>query len=333
MVSATHSTFSEFGHAPCSALRKPILFIHIPKTAGTSLRNGAQRFLGEKQVLLDYGLEQSATSGAVRNLVYQQNDIDRFKRHCEHKSVKLVCGHVHLQRYLPIFDLASVVTFLRDPLQRVASDYYHFVRHHQFTGSLEEFAARPAHQNRQAKMLDLVDLEKLGFVGISEFYEKELARLNAVLGWDVPLLQQNMGRQSLQERYEIPDRIERLIRENNRLDYEFYEQALVMASNKNERPLSESYFHGSCALSEHFMLQGWAARIGSECPAKVRILINGTLFTEVLASDFRPGLRTEKRSGCAGFKLQLPRLRSGDKVRCIGGHPGVELKNSPIIVP
>ena len=45
--------------------KQHLLFVHIPKTAGTSFRLAAQQFYGENNVFFDYGLESVETSKEI----------------------------------------------------------------------------------------------------------------------------------------------------------------------------------------------------------------------------------------------------------------------------
>src|SRR5690606_621288 len=62
----------------------PILFIHIPKPAGTSFRKGAESFFGSQHVVYDYGGAASATSSLARQMLYgEHEDFWCFARACE----------------------------------------------------------------------------------------------------------------------------------------------------------------------------------------------------------------------------------------------------------
>ena len=48
----------------------PIIYLHIPKTAGTSFRMSAEQYFGPDQVLNDYGEESPNTSEDIRAVSY-----------------------------------------------------------------------------------------------------------------------------------------------------------------------------------------------------------------------------------------------------------------------
>ena len=46
------------------------VFVHIPKTAGTSFRLGADQYFGEKMVCRDYGPKAPETSEDEQSIYY-----------------------------------------------------------------------------------------------------------------------------------------------------------------------------------------------------------------------------------------------------------------------
>src|SRR6056297_2779889 len=94
---------------------KPMLFVHIPKTAGTSLRHGVAEFLGEGRMVLDYGPKQPATSPLVRRWLYGESNPDRLRSAFDVQEKKFLSGHIQLVDYIGGFDLDNVAVFLRDP--------------------------------------------------------------------------------------------------------------------------------------------------------------------------------------------------------------------------
>lgn len=90
-----------------------IIFLHIPKTAGTTL-NHIFRQQYEPQQLHAWGPTDSIQA-------YQQLPIE------EKKAIRLISGHTAYGIHELVPGTSTYMTFLRDPVQRVVS-YYHFVK-------------------------------------------------------------------------------------------------------------------------------------------------------------------------------------------------------------
>ena len=61
----------------------PKLFVHIPKTAGTSFRQAAESRFGLSRVLRDYGPNSDATSDTIKREVYSDDDATQIYRAIE----------------------------------------------------------------------------------------------------------------------------------------------------------------------------------------------------------------------------------------------------------
>ena len=326
-----------FGEHPpdlCDGSLKAMLFVHIPKTAGTSLRHGVAEFLGKERLVLDYGPKQAATSDLVRRWCYPESKPEKFRTAFDTHGKKFLSGHIRLADYVGGFDLDNVAVFLRDPVQRVISEHRHYVRHYGYQRSLVEFAETTAFQNKQARALAGVSIHRLGVVGLAERYEESLARFNAHFGWQVPSRNVNMGRKQLSEAYQVDRATRRVLEQSNPLDLALYKSACELFDQDDG-----SRFHmppgpatGSCRLRDSRTIQGWACQIGSERTTAVRIEVNGKVVARAAADLFRPDIRRRglKRSGCAGFRIQIDSISPGDEIRCFETDGNTELHNSPL---
>jgi len=129
-------------------MRYPIIYLHIPKTAGTSFRISAEHYFGPWNVLNDYGEKSPSTSEDIRSAFYGQNDLDLLREKGMQK--RFLTGHFSLGKYREVFPDSPVVTFFRDPVERVISEYVHFASHYSFDGSLRDFYTRKQFQNRHS---------------------------------------------------------------------------------------------------------------------------------------------------------------------------------------
>lgn len=119
-------TMSEDKKSP-EVVSGQLLFIHIPKTGGTSLNEMlAEAVLGTKQFV-----HYNSTAYLVKDL--------------KRRDCPLVMGHVHYDSHKILSKNCKIFTFLRDPVDRVISSF-EFMKSHPETwlgklaqGSLQEF--------------------------------------------------------------------------------------------------------------------------------------------------------------------------------------------------
>lgn len=166
-----------------------IVFVHIPKTAGSSFRLAAERYFGQDALLFDYGAEAAQTSDLVRHWIYEKQDPEGFRRALSLQPCRFFCGHFNRDKYAELPG-ARLVTWLRDPVDRLWSSYGHWRRHEEFDGSFREFLEQPRRQNQQARILG-GSLEGLSFVGLTERYASDLDAFNDAFGTQFWMLRAN----------------------------------------------------------------------------------------------------------------------------------------------
>ena len=187
----------EFGRYP---LKPHLINIHIPKTAGTALRDtlGNLYNRGTDQPSIVFGPYiggyQELRSGFIDRLP------DLYAR-----EQRMLSGHY---RYRDIADClavepqrASLITFLRDPVRRTLSDYFYSISdvHSDVEGfksrypSFEHYMDCPGQMNKQydylrpsenASVAETLQntIEKFDFVGITENFDADLQIILGALG-------------------------------------------------------------------------------------------------------------------------------------------------------
>jgi hypothetical protein len=171
--------------------RRDIVFVHVPKTAGTSLRVALGRNPGKRVLLQDYGPGKE-TSDAIRALQGPPARYATLREAVAAPGGLLLIGHFPAERYWDLFNADSFVTFLRDPVARVVSEWNHKVTLTGLAEDLATYAGRPAHRNQMTRMLG-PDWRRFGFVGLTERYEASLPQLSAHIGLRVPTERRNEG--------------------------------------------------------------------------------------------------------------------------------------------
>ena len=163
-----------------------LISLHLAKTAGSSFFTSLKDYYGN-QLLRDYADLPMNTpvlkrqSSAVINCAI--NGLRRFK------GVECIHGH-----FLPLkYSLYGVrqdvrfVTWMRDPAERLASNYYFWIRNYKPVNapllhrrvveenwSLERFCLGPEFRNFYSQILSGFRFSRFDFIGIAEYYETEL---------------------------------------------------------------------------------------------------------------------------------------------------------------
>lgn len=181
-----------------------LLSVHIPKSAGTSFRNTLKDVYGEKHVV--------RTDISMQNGDLMLNEVP-VNPPVLPVDVRVCHGHFRLKEFYEMFPEHTqlpVITWLRNPAQRVISNYFFLVQQieqelidkdkqqgkwKRMQRTLPEFAADPRNQNRMSFFLEGKNIDDYLFVGITEDYNNDLQRLAKLLNWDnAPSFEHNKTR-------------------------------------------------------------------------------------------------------------------------------------------
>jgi len=178
------------------------VFMHIPKTGGTTLHNVLSRKYSEKE-----WLHVKTVHTSIREIAIEKSKQEKpflIKGHLGYDEVKDIPG-------------SFVFTFLRPPIPRVISHYYFLketpsVKHYDYLNlpdtTIESFYAQKEKRdidncmvryisgnhkdfgtiNEEDYLLALNNLEhKIDFFGLQEHYDESLIMLGEKLGWTLPV--------------------------------------------------------------------------------------------------------------------------------------------------
>lgn len=236
-----------------------LIFLHLPKAAGTSFKFALQELLPPGSLLYEVG--GAPNHEVVRALMAMDaNERARFKAIMAHVPYGL---HV-------LFPEAKYVTMLREPVARILSTYYFAKSRTEFEYSkkiaagmtVEEFAADTFNDNAQVRRLmkypdisredvfldppagqltsahldDAKDtLERCAVVGVAERYGEFLDCVAAEFALPpIPLRDDNVTAIPW-HREEISGQTIDRLREINRFDIELYAHAEKLAARQNDK--------------------------------------------------------------------------------------------------
>jgi len=167
-----------------------IIFIHIPKTAGTTIFKLIERNYSpdeiikfKKNIFKKYPDKEPAS--VLSEMIQPSTKV--LIGHCNYRDLSLV---------LKQNPNVKLVTFLRDPVDRVISNFK-FFRKRILTGKAKKkqlqrvheplmtYARRPGSINRMTKILKGVNLEDLYFIGIFETLENDIQELFLSLNLEI----------------------------------------------------------------------------------------------------------------------------------------------------
>lgn len=259
------------------------LFVHIPKTAGTSFRGALEK---NAKVVRDYGEGKEHTSLVVEECIYKQCDKFALKAALAEEDAWL-CGHMHLNKYLPLVAPQNIVTFLRDPISRVISHFNHELRWGKNTSiTLEEFLQSRRAKNSQHRFLQGLPLSLMGFVGITEQYSESLRLLHDEMSLKVEEVKFNENTQKVSTLDDFDPALLSLIHEQNALDQKLYESAKAIQKERlrlAREKLPWTYLHAE--LSSNNTLQGIAYKRQDKTAVKLELEINGKVIKMLCANE------------------------------------------------
>ena len=216
-----------------TAPRELMISIHVPKTGGGSFRSVLEAYADGH-----YQRDQGDLPLAPRSP--RQRLRLAMARPQVKPDTRVVHGHFIATKYWRRYPDATYVCWFRDPVERLASQYYYWQRSPDLDHptcrqlldeqlSLEAFAALPEMRDVHRTLLGEVPLERLAFVGITERYDESLERFRRRFAPELQLrtTRRHVNTERSGERYDIDDTTRDRIAALNEGDMELYRSALA----------------------------------------------------------------------------------------------------------
>jgi len=161
-----------------------IISVHLPKTVGTSFIK-TLKTLCDGEIVKDYSDKPLNRKEVERKIV---TSIKRIKNSWMNlDDIGCIHGHFMPHKYLSLNQPTLFITWLRDPVERLASHYYFWINHYnaetafrlqrkvvEENWSFEQFAFSKEMQNVYDKFLWNFPMKKFDFIGITEYYQEDL---------------------------------------------------------------------------------------------------------------------------------------------------------------
>lgn len=185
-----------------------LISMHIPKTAGTSFQKILEAQYPNKALLrLDF--EFSRTNENVPLLIARNDTDQRFLDQLIHSGklpdhVKAIHGHFTLpdiQQLLTFSPNVRLITWIREPLERVVSNYNYLSEvlrteiqdkllaqrlMKRLKRSVFEYASLPVNVKKYQVYLGGQKLDAFDFVGLTDFFDQDVADLAKMMHWKTP---------------------------------------------------------------------------------------------------------------------------------------------------
>ncbi|MEA3491829.1 MAG: sulfotransferase family 2 domain-containing protein [Campylobacterota bacterium] len=306
-----------------------LLFIHIPKTAGTSFRLAAKDFYGEENIFFDYSPDSVETSSEILDSIYIKKDPYELYRELTKKPLSFLSGHFPEKKYMMFYEATNIISFVRDPVKQVVSHYNHHIKYLDYKKEFYDFINDARFQNIQSRLLSRRNIGMYGFLGVTDQYDKSIEIFNAVYQANLLSIYENRSDNSTVNAEEIDKNIIDLIYRFNEEDIKFYKSVCHQFEvRKKLYEQNRPFTHGMIQKRNKTAIMGCAFQLNSDSPVSIDIYHHDKRLTTLKANLYKPGLMSQgiPKKGFIGFHYRW----SDDKIdnqdiHCIVKETGQEI--------
>lgn len=229
-------------------IRKPVIFLHIPKAAGSTLLHIVRRQYSPCNI---FSIDGKNPIESIKQLEL----LPKNKR----EATQAVMGHMYFGAHEFFPQPSTYITMLRDPIERIISFYYYVLRnpgHNHYNLitsknlSLKDYVKSGIGKqldNGQTRLLSGVDSLNVEFgscsdkmlqiaknnltkyfsvVGITEYFDESLLMMKSKLKWEKSILYtKNNVTKNRPNKSDFPELDLREIERQNEFDIELYRYA------------------------------------------------------------------------------------------------------------
>jgi hypothetical protein len=280
------------------------LFIHIPKTAGTSFRKSVEE---QYPSIGDYGKDSIHTSEVVKEHCYKAEDFYVLKE-LFNKDNQILSGHFLSKKYLDFVNVRQIISFVREPFEQVISHYNHYVAHLGYKGGFDAFIKVPRHCNIQSRYLNSLPVSLYGFIGLTANYEESLGFINQNYGLQIDVLQDNVGQKKVLTKNLLTTKQIETIEANNSKDIILFKQVEILFKQRvNYQENKLSWVHGWGTINPKNLLIGCAYYQRSDEVVQLELFINNKSTLILIANIYTSLYMKAKfpRARYVGFHVNL----------------------------
>lgn len=187
---------------------QPIVFLHIPKCAGTSIRRALEAD-GRLHIIRDY--QDKILSSSLKHRLTRLRSIPKSS---DPGVSTVYFGHFTMRKYkVLIREGARTATFLRDPVERYISHVNHWLLNpdpgHNLSVALNRERITPiqlAEKSRlhdlYAFMMDPLRVDDFDFVGVQELFSESVEKFNSTFNLTIHPKTENTLEQALEARHD-----------------------------------------------------------------------------------------------------------------------------------